>query len=172
MTGRFLHRGQGKRTRTYRYYLCPNHYLKAECAMPSVRAEYAEATVLKAIRRRFEERALLAGARQGDEADTRIADLRATIDAVRRRMARWEAAYEAEAITATELASHLRQLRVAEAEAVESLRALAAPAREVRMLTPEDGWETLAPAQRKAFLRELIDRVTVYPDATLDIAWK
>lgn len=63
-------------------------------------------------------------------------------------------------------------IRVREAEAVESLRALAVPRREVRTLTQKDGWEALAPAQRKAFLRELIEHVTVYPDATVDIAWK
>lgn len=170
MTGRLLHRG-GRRTRTYRYYLCPNHYLRATCTMPSVPADGMETFVLQAIRDRHEEAALLEGARESGTEPDAIQALRARADGVRRRVARWESAFEAEAITASELARHLGRLREEEVQLTDQIRALARPRDHKPPSAPGGPWEALTAAQRKSFLRELIQRITVFPDSSVDIAW-
>jgi site-specific DNA recombinase len=169
MNGRQIRR----RGRVYRYYRCPGHYQRRTCALGEVRAEEIESLVRTAIRARFKEQvllreALLEALGKGDEG----ARLGAQIQELRRRMRRWEDAYEEGEIDVHTLGERLRELRALEEQVRARLRRQAPGWPSEDAPHPGDGWQAMTAAERRAFLRELVVRVVVHLDGAVDIAWR
>jgi len=89
---------------------------------------------------------------------------------IRRRVRRWEDAYEEGSIDSKTLGRRLAELRSEEQDIHEHLRSIAA-----ENLAPEvdlDGWAAMTSAERRAFIQDLIARVVLYLDGTVNIEWK
>lgn len=169
MTGREL----PKHDKVYRYYVCPNHQQERTCDMLSVRADRLEQFVLDLIHHRFSEDALLRGATaNSSEEPSAVTDLRLRVESARQRTKRWQDAYEVGAIDASELATRLRTLRAEERDALDALRQMSRASSHVETLSAAESWDSMASGERRAFMHELIEEVTVYRDQTVDIAWR
>jgi 16S rRNA (cytidine(1402)-2'-O)-methyltransferase len=169
MSGRLVRRGD----RTYRYYRCPGHYRQGTCARGQVRADELEGLVRAAIRARFAEGALLERAvleTPGTEAGAERQRLVQALDAVRGRIRRWEDAYEDASIDARTLSRRLADLR-AEELALRARLMQASPSDRGRPPLPVDGWTAMTPTERGAFVRDLVARVSVHRNGTVEVVW-
>ncbi len=170
MNGKLVQRGG----RTYRYYRCPGQYQRRACQRGQVRADDLDALVLKAIRSRFEEQALLEQAvlETRGAGDDEGQQLGAELEDVRRRMRRWEDAYEEEEIDAGTLGHRLRDLKSREEEILKRMRNLSARREGPGEPLPGDGWDSMTAAERRAFVQDLVARVVLYLDGTVDVEWR
>ncbi|MCL6595390.1 MAG: recombinase family protein [Firmicutes bacterium] len=170
MNGKLVRRGD----RSYRYYRCPRRYQGRACQRGQVRAEDLEGLVLTAIQARFAEQALLEQAvveMQGAD-DTDGSRLAAELEDVRRRMRRWEDAYEEAQIDASTLGQRLRDLRAREGEILVRMRNLSTAHEGPAQVFASEGWASMTAAERQAFVHDLVARVTIDLDGSVDIDWR
>jgi site-specific DNA recombinase len=170
MNGKLVLRGE----RAYRYYRCPGRYQRGLCRQGQVRADHLEALVRRAMQARFEERALLAQAvlhAQGTE-DAEGRRLATELERLRRRMRRWEDAYEEEQIDARTLGERLRELRAREREIAARMRTASAAKEGAGEPVSSEAWASMTPFDRRVFVQDLLARVVVHLDGSVDLEWR
>lgn len=171
MSGRRAVRGRT----AYRYYRCPGRYQRGRCARRPVRADALEGLTLGAVRAAFGahdliERAL-AASEDGEAGDARHR-LALALASVRRRVRRWQDAYENGAIDVRTLGQRLRDLRDEEREVVGRMASGRAPTLASPTDALADGWAAMTAAERRAFVGALIERIVVHPGGAVEIEWR
>lgn len=166
--------------RSLRYYRCPGHYQRQECNLAQVGSEPLEAAVLEAVDRRWPASVLLVSAlAECRVARSETAETWALCQRLRelaRRRRRWEDAYECEEIDVLTLSRRLARL---DGEVRDTRLALLHPGASCTppvgpfpVPTLAEAWGRLGPAERSVFLREVLSRVVVFPDGTVDLSWR
>lgn len=171
MSGRRAVRGAA----AYRYYRCPGRYQRGRCARGQVRADALERLVVDAIRGPFGGHGLLeqalAASDDGEAGDDRHR-LALALESVRRRLRRWEDAYENGSIDVRALGLRLRELRAEEREVLGRMAEWRRPALPSSSDGLAAGWTAMTATERRAFVGALIERVVVHPDGAVDIEWR